>query len=94
MPIIEVNMLEGRSVTQKRAMIAAITVETVVARRQPRAQPGAIQSAAGVDRTRGHARKTKKPSSRQARRRFPRGLVAKGGIEPPTRGFSIRCSTN
>jgi len=25
MPIIEVNMLEGRSVTQKRAMIAAIT---------------------------------------------------------------------
>jgi hypothetical protein len=21
-------------------------------------------------------------------------LVAKGGIEPPTRGFSIRCSTN
>jgi hypothetical protein len=22
------------------------------------------------------------------------GVVAKGGIEPPTRGFSIRCSTN
>ena len=22
------------------------------------------------------------------------GMVAKGGIEPPTRGFSIRCSTN
>jgi len=21
-------------------------------------------------------------------------LVAKGGIEPPTRGFSIRCSTD
>jgi hypothetical protein len=21
-------------------------------------------------------------------------LVAKGGIEPPTRGFSVRCSTN
>lgn len=25
MPIIQVNMLEGRSITQKRAMIAAIT---------------------------------------------------------------------
>jgi hypothetical protein len=24
----------------------------------------------------------------------PACLVAKGGIEPPTRGFSIRCSTN
>jgi 4-oxalocrotonate tautomerase len=30
MPIIEVNMLEGRSVTQKRAMVAAIT-DSVVA---------------------------------------------------------------
>ena len=24
----------------------------------------------------------------------PRNLVAKGGIEPPTHGFSVRCSTN
>ena len=24
----------------------------------------------------------------------PARLVAKGGIEPPTRGFSVRCSTN
>ena len=24
----------------------------------------------------------------------PMELVAKGGIEPPTRGFSVRCSTN
>jgi hypothetical protein len=22
------------------------------------------------------------------------GVVAKGGIEPPTHGFSVRCSTN
>jgi hypothetical protein len=30
----------------------------------------------------------KKPPSQQVRRRF-RMVVAKGGIEPPTRGFSI-----
>jgi hypothetical protein len=24
----------------------------------------------------------------------PRNLVAKGGIEPPTQGFSVLCSTN
>jgi hypothetical protein len=29
-----------------------------------------------------------------SRSRDPRNLVAKGGIEPPTHGFSIRCSTN
>jgi hypothetical protein len=28
------------------------------------------------------------------RLRGPRNLVAKGGIEPPTHGFSVRCSTN
>ena len=26
--------------------------------------------------------------------RVSRNLVAKGGIEPPTHGFSVRCSTN
>jgi hypothetical protein len=27
-------------------------------------------------------------------REYCQMMVAKGGIEPPTRGFSIRCSTN
>ena len=29
-----------------------------------------------------------------AKRAYMREMVARGGIEPPTRGFSVRCSTN
>ena len=39
-----------------------------------------------------HAPKKKAPLDKQVR--LFRIMVAWGGIEPPTRGFSIRCSTN
>jgi hypothetical protein len=40
---------------------------------------------------RGTGPETTKPIAMDGLRRM---LVAWGGIEPPTRGFSIRCSTN
>jgi hypothetical protein len=38
------------------------------------------------------SKKAKGPSENQPKRL--KEVVAKGGIEPPTHGFSVRCSTN
>ena len=50
-------------------------------------------------RTPGHVGRPRLPRDTQANKVIGYGwrsgkVVAKGGIEPPTRGFSIRCSTN
>jgi hypothetical protein len=41
-----------------------------------------------------HPRKTKKASGVNRWRDGPFYKVDRGGIEPPTHGFSVRCSTN
>src|SRR5260370_41830471 len=46
----------------------------------------------GHAKTSHHKHAPKKRSSSSAKRMT--GMVAREGIEPPTRGFSVRCSTN
>ena len=64
----------------------------------------AVASAlAGIDMTKtiGTVKKNPTPPShtaeignRRKREKPLKGMVPRGGFEPPTRGFSVRCSTN
>jgi hypothetical protein len=57
-----------------------------------RARPAGARGSSGANTDR---RRTVEPLRKPpARRKLLRGLVAWDGVEPPTRGFSVRCSTS